>query len=485
MRGITKRFPGVVANDGVDFDLEAGEVHALLGENGAGKSTLMSILTGLYRPDEGHLMIEDRPVRFDSPRDAIKAGVGMVHQHFKLVAPFSVAENVILGQEGSLSLGLTQVAQRIATVSRDYGLAVDPATRVWQLSIGEQQRVEIVKTLYRGAKILILDEPTAVLTPQEADELFRTLKRMAAKGHGIIIITHKLHEVMAVSDRCTILRGGKRVATVRTAETTPQELARMMLGHELSPQREKAPVELGEPLLTVEGLKVRGEKGTLAVQVEHLQIRGGEILGLAGVAGNGQRELAEAIASLRPVEAGTIRLGGRLAFIPEDRLGMGLVPNLSVMENAILRAYRSAPVARGSLLNGGAMRETAKRLMHRFGVKAAGLDTPVRLLSGGNQQKLLVGRELAEDPAVIVAAQPVRGLDVAATEAVHDLLLGARQAGKAVLLISEDLDEMMGLADRIAVIHEGRIMGVVTPRPEETTRIGLWMAGKAEEVATA
>ncbi|MFZ5814409.1 MAG: ABC transporter ATP-binding protein [Bacillota bacterium] len=480
MQGITKRFPGVVANDSVDFDLRAGEVHALLGENGAGKSTLMSILTGLYRPDEGRVLIEGRPVHFGSPREAIAAGIGMVHQHFKLVAPFTVAENVILGQEGGLGLGLKQVEERIAAVSATYGLQVEPAAKVWQLSIGEQQRVEIVKTLYRGARILILDEPTAVLTPLEAEELFRTLRRMVERGHGVIIITHKLHEVMAVSDRCTVLRGGRRVGTVATKETTPEALARMMLGRDVALTREKLPVQRGPVRLAVQELRVRGEKGTPAVRGATLAVHGGEILGLAGVAGNGQRELAEAIAGLRPAEGGTVQVDGSLAFIPEDRLGMGLVPNLDLVENALLRAYRRPPVARGPFLSRQAMRETARQLMHQFGVKTAGLHTPVRLLSGGNQQKLLVGRELAEDPGVIVAAQPVRGLDVAATEAVHRLLLEARSAGKAILLISEDLDELLNLSDRIAVIHEGRIMGIVEARPEARTRIGLLMAGRAE-----
>ena len=486
MQQITKRFPGVAANEGVDFALEAGEVHALLGENGAGKSTLMSVLMGLYQPDEGKVFIEGKPVRFGSPREALEAGVGMVHQHFKLVPPFTVAENVILGhKETGFALQMKQVEAKIAAVSQEYGLKVDPSAPVWQLSVGEQQRVEIVKVLYRGARVLILDEPTAVLTPQEAEELFATLRLMAKRGHGIIIITHKLHEVMSVADRCTVLRDGKLVGTIRTKAATPETLARMMLGHDVSLQREKPAVKRGEARLTVTGLEVRGDRGLPAVRGASLKVHGGEILGIAGVAGNGQRELAEAIAGLRRTTAGTVAIGGRLAFIPEDRLGMGLVPNLDVCDNAILRAYRRAPVAQGGLLSRKGLRDFAYSLTRRFDVRAAGLGVPVKLLSGGNQQKLLVGRELAEDPSVIVASQPVRGLDVAATEAVHSLLLKARQDGTAILLISEDLDELMSLSDRIAVLFEGRIMGVVDAKPEHRDAIGLMMAGRqpsAEEV---
>jgi ABC-type uncharacterized transport system ATPase subunit len=481
MQQITKQFPGVLANDNVDFALAAGEVHALLGENGAGKSTLMSILTGLYRPDSGVLSLNGRPVQFDSPRAAIRAGIGMVHQHFKLVAPFTVAENVVLGMEGQpFTLQTGNVSAKLTELSRTYGLHVDPTARIWQLSVGEQQRVEIVKVLYRGAKVLILDEPTAVLTPLEAEELFRTLRLMAQRGHGIIIITHKLHEVMAVADRCTVLRGGRLVGTVRTGDVTAPELARMMLGRDVELQRVKRETALGPIALTVLGLKVAGERGTLAVQGATLSVHRGEILGMAGVAGNGQRELAEAIAGLRQPIGGTVTIEGKLAFIPEDRLGMGLVPNLDLCDNAILRAYRDHPLGGGILLNRKEIKSFTKNLLHRFDVKSAGLHTPIKLLSGGNQQKLLVGRELASDPQVIVAAQPVRGLDVGATEAVHELLLQAKQAGKAILLISEDLDELMNLSDRIAVIFEGRIMGVVAAKPINRAQIGLMMAGKGE-----
>ena len=470
MKRITKRFPGVIANEDVDFDLKAGEVHALLGENGAGKSTLMSILTGLYRPDEGELQIDGRPVRFTSPRQAIRAGIGMVHQHFKLVGPLTVAENIVLGEGGGLLLDRKAIARRIREVSEAYGLKVDPEARVDSLSVGEQQRVEILRLLYRGARVLILDEPTAVLTPQEAEALFATLRAMAGRGNGVIIITHKLHEVMAVSDRCTVLRRGRSVATVETAQTTPGALTEWMVGRSVSLERRKEPVETGPVALAVEDLWVDGERGTAAVRGATLQVSRGEILGIAGVAGNGQRELAQAIAGLRPATRGRVLTEGRLAYIPEDRLGTGLVPNLDLADNAYLRAYRTGQMADRLRF--------AQALLERFDVRAASVKTPVKLLSGGNQQKLLVGRELLTDPTVIVAAQPVRGLDIAATEAVHNLLLQARREGKAILLISEDLDELVAVADRIAVLFEGRVMGMVEANSARIPEIGLMMAGR-------
>jgi simple sugar transport system ATP-binding protein len=485
MQGITKGFPGVLANDHVDFGLAAGEVHALLGENGAGKSTLMSILTGLYRPDSGRVAILGRTADFRAPRDAIRAGIGMVHQHFKLVAPFTVAENVILGlDEPRFVLNLKQVEERIRRVSQEYGLKVDPSAPVWQLSVGEQQRVEIVKLLYRGAKVLILDEPTAVLTPQEAEELFKTLRLMAARGHGIIIITHKLHEVMAVSDRCTVLRGGKLVGTVKTSESKPEDLTWMMVGRTVIQEREKAPTTPGDVRLDIADAAVQGDRGVLAVRGATLQVRGGEILGIAGVAGNGQRELCEAVAGLRPMTSGSAKVSGNCSFIPEDRLGMGLVPNLGVTDNAILRVYSGRQVTKAGFLNWKAVREFTGTLLKDFDVKTATVDTPVKLLSGGNQQKLLVGRELATDPQVIIASQPTRGLDVAATEAVHNVLLDARRRGKAILMVSEDLDELLTICDRIAVMFEGRIMGVVKAESARVAQIGLMMAGKAEAEVT-
>jgi len=479
MRKITKRFPGVLANDAVDFGLKSGEVHALLGENGAGKSTLMSVLNGLYQPDSGEILINDRPISFGSPRQAIEAGIGMVYQHFRLVPPFSVAENVILGlQEPRFVLRMSQVEEKIRTVSQEYGLKVDPTAIVGQLSVGEQQRVEIVKALYRGARALILDEPTAVLTPQESEELFRTLRLMAGRGHGVIIITHKLHEVMAVADRCTVLRDGRLVGTVPTRSSSPHDLARMMVGRDVVLQREREAVTVGDVLLEVRDLHVISDRNTPAVRGSSLAVRGGEILGIAGVAGNGQRELAEAIVGLRRPESGAVEVKGRISFIPEDRLGMGLVPNLDLADNSIMHAYRRHPISIRGILDRRAGIDFTRRLIERFGVKAASIQTPIKLLSGGNQQKLLVGRELTREPNVIVAAQPVRGLDVAATESVHDLLLKARRDGKAVLLISEDLDELINLSDRIAVMFEGRIMGIVPSAPDRVPEIGLMMAGK-------
>ncbi|HLO03017.1 MAG TPA: ATP-binding cassette domain-containing protein, partial [Symbiobacteriaceae bacterium] len=367
------------------------------------------------------------------------------------------------------------ITARIAQVSEAYGLKVDPGARVDTLSVGEQQRVEILRLLYRGAQVLILDEPTAVLTPQEAEGLFATLRAMAKSGKGVIIITHKLHEVMAVADRCTVLRRGKVIGSRATAATTPAELTEMMVGRTVSLERQKEAQAPGEVALTVDGLWVKGERGSAAVRGANLELRQGEILGIAGVAGNGQRELAEAIAGLRRIEQGSVTHDGRLAYIPEDRLGTGLVGNLDLAENAYLRVYKSAK------MNG--RWAFVQALMERFDVRAASAKTPIRLLSGGNQQKLLVGRELLTDPSVIIAAQPVRGLDVAATEAVHNLLLQARTERKAVLLISEDLDELIALSDRILVLCEGQVMGIVEARPELVPQIGLLMAG--EQVATA
>ncbi|OIQ54651.1 ABC transporter ATP-binding protein [Neomoorella thermoacetica] len=490
MRGITKVFPGVVANEGVNLAVHAGEIHALLGENGAGKSTLMSVLTGLYRPDGGEIYLDGRRVNFRSPRDAIEAGIGMVHQHFRLVAPFTVTENVALGLKGGLKLNVNRLAGEIAALSKEYGLQVDPQARIWQLSVGEQQRVEIIKLLYRKTRVLILDEPTAVLTPQEARDLYRTLKRMAAQGCAVIFITHKLQEVMDAADTITILRGGKTVATVKKSETSEKELARMMVGREIVWQGDKPVAKKGEKILEIRDLRALNDKGLPALRGINLEVFAGEILGIAGVAGNGQRELAEVIAGLRPCQDGSITVSGQelgqcdpcrviqagVGYIPEDRLGTGLIPNLGAVDNLLLKEYRHPRWGR-TIMNRRAARQWAGELVQHFKVKMAGLDAPVKMMSGGNLQRLLLAREISSRPRLLVAVYPARGLDVGATETVHRLLLEQRAAGTAILLISEDLEELFRLADRIAVMYEGQIMGLMPTEKASVEELGLMMAG--------
>jgi len=496
MRGITKRFPGVVANDGVDFDAAVGEVHALLGENGAGKSTLSNILTGLYRPDEGQILLHGKQVDFHVPRDALDAGVCMVHQHFRLVEPFTVAENVVLGDHRgagrSFRLRRRTIERRVTDLSKRYGLHVDPRARIWQLSLGEQQRVEILKALYREARILILDEPTAVLTPQEAEVLFQTLREMAHEGRTVIFISHKLHEVKAVADRVTVLRGGRTVATVSTEDATPRSLASLMVGRELAPEgaaarRTSVP---GAPVLELEGVWAQGDRGDAAVRGVTLDVRAGEIVAIAGVAGNGQREVAEVIAGIRHHTEGEIRVCGRklrgdpraaqaagVAYVPEDRLGTGVAPSLSIAANLVLRSYREPSASRGPMLRLAAIRERAVDLIRRYSIAAPGPAAPARLLSGGNVQKIVLAREFSGKPKLLVAASPTRGLDVGAIETVHAYLRDAAADGVGVLLISEDLDEILALADRIAVMYEGAIAGVTSRADADVDEIGLQMAG--------
>jgi ABC-type uncharacterized transport system ATPase subunit len=495
MRGITKHFPGVVANDRVDFEAAAGEVHALLGENGAGKSTLSNILTGLYRPDEGEIYVYGRAVEFHSPRDALDAGIGMVHQHFRLVEPFTVAENVVLGDhrgEGrSFRLRRRAIERHVAAISARYGLHVDPRARIWQLSVGEQQRVEVLKALYREARILILDEPTAVLTPQEADVLFATLREMAAEGRTVIFISHKLHEVKAVADRVTVLRGGRSITTVTAAEATPRSLAALMVGREVAAtQRVERQTAVGDPVLEVERLSVEGERGR-AVRAASLTVRKAEIVAIAGVAGNGQRELAEAIAGIRQPVEGRLRIGGRVvragdpraaitagvAYVPEDRLGTGLAPTLSIASNLVLKSYRGAGASRGPLLRLRAIRDRAVELIHRYRIAAPGPHAQASQLSGGNLQKVVLAREFSGRPQLLVAAAPTRGLDVGAIETVHGYLRDAASDGMGVLLISEDLDEILALADRVVVMYEGQVAGEFDAAAADVEEIGLAMAG--------
>jgi general nucleoside transport system ATP-binding protein len=492
LRGITKRFPGVVANDGVDFEAAAGEVHALLGENGAGKTTLSNVMTGLYRPDAGSIELYGRPVEFRSPRDALDAGVSMVHQHFRLVRAFTVAENVVLGdhrgEARTFRLHPRRIERRVAELGEQYGLAVDPRAKIWQLSLGEQQRVEILKALYRESRVLILDEPTAVLTPQEAETLFVTLRSMADDGRTIVFISHKLNEVKAVADRVTVLRGGRSVVTEPTAEATPQSLAELMVGRELASTRpERVEPAEDETVLEVEDLWADGDRGETALRGVSLRIRAGEILAVAGVAGNGQRELAEAITGLRPATRGRLTVRGKrlpggdprrairagIAHVPEDRLGTGVAPSLTIASNTALKSYRS----QGPFLRRRLIRRRAEELIRTFDVRGATYATPARQLSGGNLQKVVLGREFSAKPSVLVAASPTRGLDVAAIASVHGYLRDAAAEGMAILLISEDLDEILALAHRIVVLYEGELAGEVDPHGATVNEIGLLMAG--------
>ncbi len=495
MRSITKRFPGVLANDSVDFQAREGEVHALLGENGAGKSTLASILAGLYRPDAGEIAIYGRKVEFHSPRDAMAAGVSMVHQHFRLAASLTVADNIVLGHRGTpwLRTNPATIDSQVAELAKRYRMPVNPRAHIWQLSVGEQQRVEILKSLYRGARILILDEPTSLLTPQEAGDLFETLRRMTAEGQTIVFVSHKLDELMAVSDRVTVLRGGRLVGTVETSETSPPKLAQMMVGRAVvfAQSRRAQDMAGADIVLELRGVSADGDLGIRAVDDVSLAIRAGEIVGIAGVSGNGQRQLAEAISGARSRTAGDVLASGRslrngdpedailrgVAHVPEDRLGTGVSPSLSVADNLILKSHRRPPIAAWGVLQRDRIAANARDLMARFSVAAPGPDTPTRLLSGGNVQKVVLARELSSRPKVIVAANPTRGLDVGATESVRALLLKAAADGVGILLISEDLDEILSLADRIAVIYEGRIVGVLPRDAADVQQIGLMMAG--------
>jgi simple sugar transport system ATP-binding protein len=493
LEGITKRFVGVVANDAIDFEVAEGEIHALLGENGAGKTTLMNVLYGLYRPDEGRIFLRGREVSIRSPRDALSLGIGFVHQKFVLVHPLKVVENIALGHRAGHFglLGLDQVAEEIQELAKLFRLSTDPDAYVWQLSIGEQQRVEILKALYRKADILILDEPTSVLTPQETQELFEILRAMTSKGLTIIFITHKLEEVMASSDRVTVLRGGRVIGTVRTQETSKKELVEMMLGREFSFDFEKPEASLGRPMLELKGVSALGDKDLPALKDVSLTVHAGEIVGVAGVAGNGQTELAEAIVGARAITAGDIRVNGQdvaglsigqgvrseISYIPEETLRQGLFPSLTLAESVILKNHRFSPYTRGIFLNDQAIQSHTEKLIQDFDVRCPGPHAPVKLLSGGNQQRLLLSRELSQGASLIIAAQPTKGLDVAAIESVHRLLVEERGKGRAVLLISTELDEILRLSDRIAVLFEGEIRGILNGQGADPNEIGMLMGG--------
>jgi ABC-type uncharacterized transport system ATPase subunit len=500
LRGITKRFPGVVANDDVDFELARGEVHALLGENGAGKSTLMNILYGLYTPDEGEVTLRRQPVVIGSPRHAIDLGIGMVHQHFMLIPVMTVAENIVLAVEPHKGpvLDIAGAEERVRDLSARFGLVVDPSARVETISVGQQQRAEILKALYRGAEILILDEPTAVLTPQETQELFEIIAALKAEGKSIIFITHKLNEVLEVADRITVLRRGKAVETVPREGATEEGLARLMVGREVLLRVEKGPAHPTEPLLTVRDLSVEDERGLEAVRGVSLEVRGGEIVGLAGVDGNGQSELVDAIAGLRKPLGGSVVVAGEdvtgktpkesldagIGHIPEDRQRRGLVLDFSLAENLALHDYDHDPMSKLGWLYPRRMVARARKILQEFDVRGGNPYTPGSSLSGGNQQKVVVAREVSRNPAVLLAAQPTRGLDVGAIEFVHRRLVAERDEGRAILLVSFELEEILSLSDRILVMYEGRIVGEYPPSVSEE-ELGIAMTGGGRDKAAA
>jgi general nucleoside transport system ATP-binding protein len=496
--GVTKRFPGVVANDHVSFEAAAGEVHALLGENGAGKTTLCNLLTGLFRPDEGEVQVGGVPMRLRSPKDAHAAKIFMIHQHLRLVESMTVAENVVLGWSKGRSVRFSPraVEREVAEVAAHFRMPINPRVRIWQLSMGERQRVEILKGLYRGARILILDEPTTVLTPQEADQLFSSLREMAAGGGTVIFISHKLREVLAVSDRVTVLRRGHSITTVNTADADAESLARLMVGHDVPVPTRALTADQADgvtPVLELESVSAHGDLGLEALHQVSLTLRPREILGVAGVAGNGQLELAEAIAGMRPITHGKILVDGMpmragdaraaikggIAYIPEDRMGTGTAPNLSITDNLILKAYRDKEFRLGPLVRSHKASVHSRDLMKRFDVRAPGPDTFVRQLSGGNVQRVLLARELSAKPRVILAVSPTRGLDIASTQDIRKMLIDTADGGAGVLLISEDLDEILHVADRIAVLYEGRIVGVVKRADVTMQDLGLMMSGAA------
>jgi general nucleoside transport system ATP-binding protein len=498
LRGITKRFPGVVANDHVDFELAKGEVHALLGENGAGKSTLMNILYGLYHPDEGEIRLEGKPVQIGSPRDAIDLGIGMVHQHFMLIPVMTVAENIVLAVEPTRGplLDVDTAEERVRELSAQFGLAVRPEARVASISVGMQQRVEILKALYRGAEILILDEPTAVLTPQEAKDLFAILRSLQADGKSIVFISHKLNEVLDIADRITVLRQGQKVDTVPRGGATQDGLARLMVGREVVLRVEKTPAQPQEPLLVVDDIRVLDERGLEACRGISLEVRAGEIVGLAGVDGNGQTELIDALTGLSRLESGRVLVGARdlsdagarerldagVGHIPEDRQARGLVLDFSLAENLALHDFREEPDSKWGWLYPKRLIQRAARLLKEFDVRGGGPQTLAAALSGGNQQKVVVAREVSRDPRVLVAAQPTRGLDVGAIEFVHRRLIKERDEGRAILLVSFELEEILSLSDRILVIYEGRIVGEYGPDVSEE-ELGFAMTGGRRQAA--
>ncbi|MDD9150124.1 ABC transporter ATP-binding protein [Sporolactobacillus sp. CQH2019] len=501
MKHIRKAFPGIIANDDITLQVKEGEIHALFGENGAGKSTLMNVLFGLYQPDEGEIYVHGKKVRIADPNDANRLGIGMVHQHFMLVEKFTVAENIILGREPTIHgrLDMAGAVKIARDLSEKYGLDVDPAKKVEDITVGMQQRVEILKTLYRGSDILIFDEPTAVLTPLEIKELIDIMKRLVKEGKSIILITHKLKEIFEACDRCTVIRRGKIIGTVGIGETNPGDLADMMVGRKVNVQINNAPYEPKEKVLEIRNLTVLDTRRVKALNQLNLTVHGGEIMGIAGVDGNGQTELVEAIAGLRKVKEGAIEINGNdvthcktrkiieagLGYIPEDRQKHGLVLDFSIGENMVLQTYYKQPYSYAGVLNNKVISKKARQLIHEYDVRTPGEHTLARSLSGGNQQKVIVAREVDRSPQLLVAAQPTRGLDIGAIEFIHGKLLEEKEKGKAVLLVSFELDEILHLSDRIAVIFEGRIIDIVNPKETNENELGLLMAGRKTEGARA
>lgn len=493
MREITKKFGDFVANDRINLTVEKGEIHALLGENGAGKSTLMNMLAGLLEPTSGEIVINGQTVTIDSPSKSAKLGIGMVHQHFMLIEAFTVAENIILGNETVKNgvLDLKRATQEIKALSERYGLAVDPSAKVADISVGAQQRVEILKTLYRGADILIFDEPTAVLTPAEITELMQIMKNLIQEGKSIILITHKLDEIRAVADRVTVIRRGKSIETVPVAGATAEDLAEMMVGRSVSFKTEKKPSNPKDVILSIKDLVVNENRGVPAVKELSLDVRGGEIVGIAGIDGNGQSELIQAITGLRKIKSGTVTIKGvdvshytsrqitelSVGHVPEDRHRDGLVLNMTLAENTALQTYYKEPLSKNMVLNYNNINDYARRLMAEFDVRGANELVPAKGFSGGNQQKAIIAREVDRNPDLLIVSQPTRGLDVGAIEYIHKRLIEERDKGKAVLVVSFELDEILNLSDRIAVIHDGKIQGIVLPEETNKQELGILMAG--------
>lgn len=493
MLNIRKEFPGIVANDDITLQLKRGEIHALLGENGAGKSTLMNVLFGLYQPEQGQIKVKGEEVKITSPNIANDLGIGMVHQHFMLVDTFTVTENIILGKEPTKGgkIDLKEAAREVRDLSERYGLKIDPDAKISDISVGMQQRVEILKTLYRGAEILIFDEPTAVLTPQEIKELIQIMKNLISEGKSIILITHKLKEIMEVCDRCTVIRKGKGIGTVNVSESNPNELASLMVGREVVFTTVKTDAKPAGDVLEISNLVVKDSRGVDAVRGLNLSVRAGEIVGIAGVDGNGQTELIEAITGLRKSESGSIKLNGNellnkkprkitesgIGHIPQDRHKHGLVLDYSIGENMVLQTYYKEPFSKNGILNFKNIFDKARKLIEEFDVRTPSEHTPARALSGGNQQKAIIAREIDRDPDLLIAAQPTRGLDVGAIEFIHKRLIEQRDQGRGVLLISFELDEILNVSDRIAVIYEGEIVAIVDPKKTTEQELGLLMAG--------